>query len=99
MNILIKADGSLTLEQHNDFKSFSIINETTDDNLIALDEIAESAEDNHYWLDAISVINLSPLCNNPEWVENFWAMLKAVEPYGYSDMASKRIKAHVESIS
>jgi hypothetical protein len=96
MIVSIEKNGQLKLLEQSDFKHFSIldsdgqINSSTE-----FSDIAEPSEDNHYWLKAESIIRLSNDRDDPEWVENFWGMLKAVEAYGYSDIENKRIKAHL----
>ena len=96
MRILIDTDGKISLEESDDFKSFSIIDKTNNTNRAALEAIASTEEDNHYWIDARSIIHLSEKGNEPRWVEQFWNMLKAVEPYGFSNMEKSLVKAHVE---
>jgi len=97
MYIQIAADGSLTLEDADNMKSFSIKEAVTGQSVLALVNIALPAEDNHYWIDANAVIQLSSQGGDPQWIKGFWGMLKKVEPYGYSDMEKGRVKAHVES--
>lgn len=96
MYILIAADGSLSLEEADDMKRFSIIENSAAATSSSFLAIAESAEKDHYWIDAESVIELSPRCKDQQWVDGFWDMLRKVEAYGYSDLATKRIKAHIE---
>jgi hypothetical protein len=96
MYILIPEKGELSLQQRDDMKSFLIMDQSRDGVAHALEAIAEPAEDNHFWIDADSVIELSGCSSDPAWVEGFWAMLKAVEPYGYADLAGRRVKAHVQ---
>ncbi|MBX2870070.1 MAG: hypothetical protein KTR18_15425 [Acidiferrobacterales bacterium] len=96
MRILINEEGNLSLEQHEVFDQFSILDQSQTKSRKSLDAIATTAEDNHYWIDAEEVIKLSPLCGNEEWEAKFWKMLTAVEPYGYSDMERKKVKAHIE---
>ena len=97
MYIQIAADGSLTLEDADNMKAFSIKEAVTGQSVLALVNIALPAEDNHYWIDANAVIQLSSQSGDPQWIKGLWGMLKMVEPYGYSDMEKGRIKAHVES--
>jgi hypothetical protein len=97
MYIQIAADGSLTLEDADNMKAFSIKEAVTGQSVLALVNIALPAEDNHYWVDANAVIQLSSQGGDPQWIKGFWGMLKMVEPYGYSDMEKGRVKAHVES--
>ncbi|NCF37031.1 MAG: hypothetical protein GWP56_11685 [Gammaproteobacteria bacterium] len=100
MFISIVESGELNLEDVDAMKSFFIVetknSETQGQAINALKSIAEPAEDNHYWIDIDSVIELSPRKNDQEWVEAFWQMLKAAEPYGYVDMEKRSVKAHVE---
>ena len=99
MYILINQQGRLSLEQHNDMKQFSIVDHSKGKHQQQFLEIAEPAEENHYWINAEPVIDLSPANSDPGWRDDFWAMLKSVEKYGYSDLKNKRIKAHVEKNS
>jgi hypothetical protein len=50
----------------------------------------------HYWLDADVVLDVSGRGDDQQWVEQFWEMLTKVEAYGYSDMTNKRVKAHLD---
>jgi hypothetical protein len=96
MYILIAADGSISLEEVDDMRRFSIIENSEVAKSSSFLAIAESAEEGHYWVDAESVIELSALGGDQQWIDEFWHMLKRVEPYGYSDLVNKRVKAHVE---
>lgn len=96
MYILVASDGSLSLQQADNMRTFSIIEESKDGAADALQRIAVPAAERHYWIDADAVIALSPRSHDPAWVDAFWEMLKKAEPYGFSDLARKRVKAHVE---
>ena len=99
MHVLIAADGALSLEDVDNLKGFSIVEADADSKLgkaaLALSQIGEPGEDNHYWLSAEAVIALCPRKDDSKWIEGFWAMLKKVEGYGFSDMENKKVKAHV----
>ncbi len=97
MYLQIAQDGSLTLEDADNMKSFSIVEAVAGQSALALADIAQVAEEEHYWIDADAVIQLSSQRDNPQWVEAFWGMLKQVEAYGYSDLQNNRVKAHVET--
>ena len=101
MFIRISADGDLSLEDVDNMKAFSIVEAAGASDLgkaeSALADIGEAAEDDHYWIDAEAVIQLSARSEDPQWVESFWVMLKIVEAYGYSDLQARRVKAHVET--
>ena len=96
MYILIHNDHSLSLEEVDDMNRFSIISHSSSGELNALHAISEPAEDNHYWIDANAVIDLSPRKDDQDWLEGFWKMLEKSAPYGYADLQRKRVKAHIE---
>ena len=98
MYIHINENGVITLEDYQNMKSFSIVDDSNGSHLADLDPMSEPAEDNHYWLDADTVIRLSPAGLDPVWVNGFQDMLKAAEPHGYSDIENNRVKAHVGSL-
>ena len=77
-------------------RAFSIVAESTLAPLTSLQKIATSAEQNHYWLDAAAVEELSGRGNDQQWIDQFRAMLASVAPYGYYDQTTNRVKAHVE---
>ena len=96
MYLTIDDGGRLSLEEADDFKRFHI--EAAADRLSASAEfgaIAEDAGDGHYWLDADAVIALSPKADDGDWMDAFQTMLVKAAPYGFADLASRRIKAHV----
>ena len=97
MFIQIDTNGDLTLQDVDNFKDFSIIDQSNASQHQTLNQISTAAEDNHFWIDAEAVINLSEKKTDQEWVDNFWNMLKGAEPYGYSNLSDKKVKAHIES--
>ena len=97
MYIHVAVDASLKLEDIDNMKVFSIVEAVPGLSTQALSDIAEPAEDNHYWIDADAVVRLSAKSSDPQWLEGFWNMLKKVEAYGYSDLQARRVKAHVET--
>ena len=96
MYLLIAANGQLSLEDGDNMRSFSIVEEESGLAARQLSAIATPAEEQHYWLDADSVVELSGRKDDQQWVTGFWDMLAKVEAYGYSDMENKRVKAHVD---
>ena len=96
MYILIAADGQLSLEDSDNMRAFSIVEEEGGAAATRLAAIATPSEEQHYWLDANAVVELSGRRHDPQWLQEFWDMLARVEAYGYSDMQNKRVKAHVE---
>jgi hypothetical protein len=97
MYILVTEKGDLALCDSDNMRAFSIVLEAHSMPVIALTEIGALAADNdHYWLDADAVEELSARIKDQQWVRNFRAMLDSVEPYGYYDRVANRVKAHVE---
>ena len=96
MYILIAENGELSLQDCDNMRAFSIREAVSGAAVSALADIATTAEDNHYWLDANAVVELSGRRHDQSWVGDFWAMLAGAEAYGYSDMTAKRVKAHVD---
>ena len=96
MYLLIDSNGRLSLQESDNMRAFSIVEEEQGLAAKQLTEIATAAEDQHFWLDADAVVKLSGRADDSQWVEDFWDMLAKVEPYGYSDIENRRVKAHVE---
>ena len=97
MYILIAADGELSLQDSDNMRAFSIREDETGLAASGLAQMATpAAEEQHYWLDAEAVLELSGRRDDSQWVDGFWDMLAKVEAYGYFDRSNKRVKAHVE---
>jgi hypothetical protein len=97
MYILVTKKGDLELCDSDNMRVFSIVFEVPSAPVSALTEIGALAADNdHYWLDADAVEELSVRNKDQQWVLDFRAMLESVEPYGYYDRAANRVKAHVQ---
>jgi hypothetical protein len=96
MYIRVAADGELSLQESDNLRAFSIREDSRGDAARRLAHIASLAEDNHYWLDADAVLELSGRKLDQSWVSAYWDMLASVAAFGYYDEANKRVKAHVE---
>lgn len=96
MYILIAADGQLSLEDSDNMRAFSIVEEESGAAATRLADIATPSAEQHYWLDANAVVELSGRKHDQQWLREFWDMLARAEAYGYSDMQNRRVKAHVE---
>jgi len=98
MNILVKSNGDLVLQDCDNMRSFAILLEVNDAPVTRLSEIGTMAEDNKdYWLDADAVLELTDRKNDQQWVADYRAMLTGAAPYGYYDEATNRVKVHVEA--
>ena len=96
MYICIGENGELSLQDCDNMRAFSIVMDSADVPLTRLQEIAELAEDDHYWLRVEAVEELSPRQGDQQWIRDFRAMLASVADYGYYDLETNRVKAHVE---
>lgn len=96
MVIFIAADGSLCLRDSDNMRAFSIVEEESGSAERWLGPLVVEASGQEFWLDANAVVELSGKGRDRAWVAQFWDMLASVEAYGYSDMQTKRVKAHVE---
>ncbi len=93
MFLKIAENGDLSLEEAEDFKRFHISGEP--DAGGAFGGISQDAGEGHYWLDADAVVAMSGNADDEAWCAAFWSMLEKAEPYGFSDVAGRRIKAHI----
>ncbi|MCX7561463.1 hypothetical protein OS190_18010 [Sulfitobacter sp. F26204] len=96
MYVKISKSGRVSLQDIDNFKAFSIRSELPKarwpDRVITM---AIETEENHFWLNADTVLELSEKKDDEEWMDRFWKMLQAAEPYGFYDIKLQRIKAHV----
>lgn len=98
MYILIDQNGSLSLQDVENMKAFSVRAQSEDVDRSKLLAIAQPVENEHYWIDVAAVIELSERSTDLEWVEGFSRMLKKVEPYGYYDIKTQKVKAHFDYV-
>jgi len=97
MYIRVAENGEIGLQDSDNFRAFAIVRTGRAAPLARLEEMATAAEDNHYWLDADAVLELSGRKHDQQWVRDFRAMLESAAPYGYFDTANNRVKAHMET--
>jgi len=97
MYIRVANNGELGLQDSDNFRAFAIVRAGRAAPLAQLTEMAIAAEDNHYWLDADAVLELSVRKHDQQWVSDFRAMLESSAPYGYFDVSNNRVKAHMET--
>tara|TARA_B100001057_G_scaffold182622_1_gene183342 strand:+ start:229 stop:531 length:303 start_codon:yes stop_codon:yes gene_type:complete len=98
MYLNINPDGSLTLQEVDDFGRFEIRSAIDlESGHVSEDfaKISEAIDGGRYWVDAEAIAELSLRGDELEWFTAYWAMLKKAEPYGFADVAKKRIKSHV----
>ena len=96
MYIRVATGGEISLQDTDNMRAFSIIEDSRGASRAQLAGIGEPTDDDHFWLDADAVLELSGRKQDEQWVEAYWNMLSSVAPYGYYDETTNRVKAHVE---
>jgi len=97
MYIRVAENGQLGLQDSDNFGAFAIVRAGRAAPLARLEEMAIAAGDNHYWLDADAVLELSGRKHDQQWVRDFRAMLESAAPHDYFDTTNNRVKAHMET--
>ncbi len=69
MYLLIAANGQLSLEDGDNMRAFSIVEQDSGLAATCLSAIATPAEEQHYWLDADAVVELSGRKGDQQWVK------------------------------
>ena len=98
MYLNINPDGSLTLQEVDDFGRFEIrsaIDLKSGHFSQDFAKISEPSDDGRYWIDAEAIAELSSRRGELEWSTAYLEMLKKAEIYGFADVARKKIKSHV----
>ena len=97
MFLKVAEDGAMTLEDSENFESFSIVPDRAGMTLPeSFHDIAEDAGEGRFWLEADAVVRFSKHVGNPKWEAQFWEMLAEAEPHGYADLERRLVKAHLE---
>ena len=88
--------GAATLVAQDDFKGLKVVTATREDDarVLALLGAEPAAEPDHLWLPADALRHLAT--RSPQWDLAFDAMLAKVEPFGWYDAATGKVKAHIE---
>lgn len=99
MYVSVSQDGEFVLCEVDDFGRFHISVDQSDTlNLVkgtALATVAEVSNNGHFWIDADAIVKLSNREDDPVWCEAFWDMVRKADKFGYADLPSRRIKAHI----
>jgi hypothetical protein len=96
MQLAIALDGPAALEQQDDFKGLKVVVDPAEQlsRVVGLLSAVEADEADHLWIPADTLRDLA--VRSADWDSAFDAMLAKVEPYGWYDAATGRVKAHVE---
>jgi hypothetical protein len=100
MFVKLAADGSVTLEDRDNFRAFKLVVEggpaRLDQARRALMNTAELPDQNDAWIFEQALRQRSEVANDAAWQQNLGAMIEKAKPYGWIDEKKKAIKAHIE---
>ncbi len=102
MFVKLTADGSVLLEDRDNFRAFKLVVEGRREDLDAvrraLAGIAELADADTAWVSQDALRLRPEVATDTAWQQSFAAMVEKAKPHGWIDEARKAIKAHVEWI-
>jgi hypothetical protein len=102
MFVKLTADGSVLLENRDNFRAFKLVVEGRREDLDAvrraLAGIAELADADTAWVSQDALRLRPEVATDTAWQQSFAAMVEKAKPHGWIDEARKAIKAHVEWI-
>ena len=96
MIVTIALNGPASLDEQDNFKGLKVTLAAGDTAARALGLLGavEADEADHVWIPAAALRALAT--GSPDWDAAFDAMLAKVEPYGWYESATARVKAHIE---
>ena len=100
MYVKVAADGSVLLEDKDNFRAFKIVVEGGPARLEqagrALNGIAEVQDQSHAWIYEQALRKRPEVEGDATWQSNLGAMIEKARPHGWVDDAKKAIRAHIE---
>ena len=100
MFVKVAADGSVTLEDHNNFRAFKLMVEggpaRADQVRRALTNTAELIDNSHAWIFEQALRQRPEVAQDTAWQANLGTMIEKARPHGWIDDQRKAIKAHIE---
>jgi len=100
MFVKVAADGSVSLEDKDNFRAFKIVVEggtaRLDQVRRALSGTAEVQDQGHAWIYEQALRKRPEVASDAAWQGNLGAMIEKAKPHGWVDEAKKAIKAHIE---
>jgi hypothetical protein len=100
MFIKVSADGSVTLEERDNFRTFKLV---VTGNAAKLDTarktlagVAELPDEKTAWIFEAALRRFVDVAQDQAWQQNLSAMIEKAKPHGWIDENRKAIKAHVE---
>ena len=100
MFVKLGIDGSVTLEDRDNFRAFKLVIEggpaRLDQARRALANTAELPDQADAWIYEQALRQRPETANDPAWQQNLGAMIEKARPHGWIDEQKKAIKAHIE---
>ena len=100
MFVKLAADGSVTLEDRDNFRAFKLLVEGGPTGLDAarraLTGLAELPDQATAWIFEAALRQRHEVAQDTAWQQNLGAMIEKARPHGWIDDTRKAIKAHIE---
>jgi hypothetical protein len=103
MFLKLMADGSLRLEDRNNFRAFKLVVEGRPDDLDkvrgALAGTIELTDADTAWVSEDALRRWPEVAADAAWQQSLSQMIEKAKPHGWIDETRRAIKAHVEWVS
>ena len=100
MFVKLATNGSVTLEDRDNFRAFKLVVEGDTSGLDAarraLSGTAELPDQSTAWMFEAALRQRHEVAQDATWQQNLGAMIEKARPHGWIDDARKAIKAHIE---
>ena len=100
MFVKLGIDGSVSLEDRDNFRAFKLVIEGGPKRLEqarrALSNTAEIEDQTHAWIYEQALRERPEVAGDSVWQGNLGAMIEKAKPHGWIDEQKKAIKAHIE---
>ena len=100
MFVKLAIDGSVSLEEKDNFRAFKLVVEGAPKRLDqarrALSNVAEFDDETHAWIYEQALRQRPEVAQDSPWQQNLNTMIEKAKPHGWIDEKRKAIKAHVE---
>jgi hypothetical protein len=100
MIVKLTADGTIVLDDHDNFRAFKLVVEGRREDIDAarrgLAGVAELTDADTAWVSQDALRTRNDVADDTAWQQSFAAMIEKARPHGWIDDARKAIKAHVE---
>ena len=100
MFVKLSVDGSITLEDRDNFRAFKLVVEggtqRLDQARRALANTAELPDQTTAWIFEHALRQRPEVAQDTAWQQNLGTMIEKARPHGWIDEQKKAIKAHIE---